>query len=436
MKFLSVEELKEIYNTSLEFSCYQSLNNFIIDLWSKFVLSGYSDLPIGFLARLTEKMTHILYGTDNTDNSERNSYELQLIDIISRSKGFKQIEGEFIISGNKLNPDKLFLALEKVLEKIPVFSMQNLKFTAKDLEQSLSLNNENNNTDYFLELETIMKTAIEEIGQYHDLIDEEDLFEIKNPELFLADQRARKLYRIMNKAIKDINFYLIGEINLKPENDYVIGKFGEEQVLPVGGYDSLINRGDISSLLPSELAYIDNTQKIDYFDYKYMQKELLYYKREEGSIFRMRRSILFDIEVDYSAEHERNLAVLFAFCLSTVEKLINVFTKDIIEIHIVFSGNLPSGINYAINFFQYFIKKQKYDENIFIHDKDKKSLAFEKSNYQNWTIGKKPTTDEKFISFSFPSFDTLNIMDSQTKAKIIADSINDIIERLVDIADS
>lgn len=435
MKFLSDLELKHIYNSSVEFSNYLSVRDFINELWYKLILSGYSDLPIGFLARLTEKLIHISSGEDKK-NSKRNTFELKLIEIISKSKGFKQIEGEFIISGEKVNVEKLFLTLEKVFDKIPAFSAHNLKFTFKDIETALKIDSIEKDKDYYSELEDIYKTALEQASIHNEFIDEEELFEIKNPQLFLSEQRALKLYKIMNKAIKDINFYLIGEVNLKPENDYVIAKYGEEQILPIGGYDSLINRGDISSLLPSELAYIDNNEKIDYFDYKYMQKELLYYKREEGSIFRMRRNILIDLEVDYAVEHERNLALMFAFCISLIEKLINVFTKDIIKIYIVFSGKMPSGIDYALNFLKHFLKKQKYEENIFIIEPKNINTLFNNYDFQNWTIGKKQYKNEKFINFTFPEFDTINSMDHKNKMKTIANKINYIIEELVEIADS
>lgn len=440
MRFLSDHELKEIYNASLKVSQYESVNNFIKDLWSKFVLSGYSDLPIGFLARLTEKILHISQGENKFGNSniinKINIFESKLIEIISKSQGFKQIEGEFIISGNKFNKEKLYLSFEKIFDKIPVFSHHNLKFTAKDLEKALELDIKKVDKDYYSELENIYEKAIEQASMHNDLIDEEDLFQIRNPQLFLSDQRALKLYRLMNNAIKNINFYLIGEVTLKPENDYVISKYGEEQVLSVGGYDSLINRGDISSLLPSELAYIDKNEKIDYFDYKYMQKELLYYKREEGSIFRMRRVILVDIEIDYAVEHEKNLALVFAFCISLIEKLVSVFTKDIIQIYLVFSGKMPSSIDYALSFLKHFIEKQKYDENIFIIEQKQINTIFEKNNFQNWTIGKKQYKKEKFINFSFPSFDIINSMDYQNRTKTVANTINNIIEELVKIADS
>ena len=435
MRFFSDKEIKELYDFSLNFSGYQKINDFSKDLWLKFVLSGYTDLPPGFLARLAEKITHTVLGSDNSNT--RNQAEYNLIETIARSQGFKQIEGEFIMGGNRLDKNKLFLCLEKIFDKIDSFSKQNLKFTEKDLKASFQINNlniENKENGNILDLENLMLEASEEVLKYNDLIDEEDIFEIKNPELFLSDQRARKLYKVMNKILKEINYFLIGEISLKPESDYIIAKYGEEQVLPVGGYDSLINKGDISSLLSSELAYIDDTQSIDYFDYKYMQKELLYYKREEGSIFRMRRSILLDIELDQASEHEKNLALIFAFCLAIIEKLVSVFTKDIIEIHLVFSGNLPSSMTYALNFFKYFITKQKYEDNVFIHNKTEKLKAFEKDDYQNWTIGKKPIKDEKFIQLNFPSFDILSSLDEKNKARIIADTINNIVEEVAEVA--
>lgn len=428
MNFLSSEEIRDLYNASIDFSGYKTLNKQTIDLWIKFLLLGFNDLPVGFLARLSDKLTHIISGQENSN--PKNENENNLIDFISKDQGFKQIEGEFIISGKNINNEKLFLTIEKIIDKIGTFSKQNLKFTEKDLMDSFALEKEPNDNNFNLKsnLEKIINDSYNKVLEITELINEEDLFEIRNPKLFLSDPRAINLYRVMNKTLKEINFFLIGEVSLKQEDDYILAKYGEEQVLPVGGYDSLINKGDISSLLSSELAYIDPTEKIDYFDYKYMQQELLYYKREEGSIFRIRRSILIDIETDYSIEHEKNLAVLFAFCLSLVEKLINVFNKDIVKISLSFSGDLATSMTYALNFFKFFIKRQKYEQNVFILNKNDKYKAFEDTSYQSWLIAKEPIKEIKFVKLDLPTFDLINTLEEKNRGRFLADIINDIIE--------
>lgn len=83
----------------------------------------------------------------------------------------------------------------------------------------------------------------------------------------------RFIYQIIYQSYNLIKSRLISQITLKTENDKVIKDFSEPQLLLIGGYDSLTNKGELSSLVPSELAYIDDSESFDYFDYKYFFKE-------------------------------------------------------------------------------------------------------------------------------------------------------------------
>src|SRR5262249_94051 len=56
----------------------------------------------------------------------------------------------------------------------------------------------------------------------------------------------------------------------------------DEDTYPVGGFSSLSNRGTVESLLHSQLAYIDEKEKPDLFDVKFVRDELLYYSRDEN----------------------------------------------------------------------------------------------------------------------------------------------------------
>src|SRR5215831_11988765 len=66
----------------------------------------------------------------------------------------------------------------------------------------------------------------------------------------------------------------------------------DEDTYPVGGFSSLSNRGSIESLLHSQLAYIEDNERPDLFDIKYLRDELLYYSRDENQFLRRRRTFV------------------------------------------------------------------------------------------------------------------------------------------------
>lgn len=72
----------------------------------------------------------------------------------------------------------------------------------------------------------------------------------------------------------------------------------DEDTYPVGGYSSVANRGSIESLLHSQLAYMDDADRPDLFDIKYLRDELLYYARDENQFLRRRRTLLFALFPD------------------------------------------------------------------------------------------------------------------------------------------
>jgi hypothetical protein len=64
----------------------------------------------------------------------------------------------------------------------------------------------------------------------------------------------------------------------------------DEDTYPVGGFASLSTRGSIESLLHSQLAFMEKSDRPDLFDVKYLRDELLYYARDENDIRRRRRT--------------------------------------------------------------------------------------------------------------------------------------------------
>lgn len=72
----------------------------------------------------------------------------------------------------------------------------------------------------------------------------------------------------------------------------------DEDTYPVGGYASVANRGSMESLLHSQLAYMEDSDRPDLFDVKYLRDELLYYSRDENQFLRRRRTLAFALFPD------------------------------------------------------------------------------------------------------------------------------------------
>jgi hypothetical protein len=90
----------------------------------------------------------------------------------------------------------------------------------------------------------------------------------------------------------------------------------DEDTYPVGGYSSVANRGSMESLLHSQLAYMEDNDRPDLFDIKYLRDELLYYARDENQFLRRRRTLVFALFPDLvRTEWLTDDALLFEFCI-------------------------------------------------------------------------------------------------------------------------
>lgn len=125
----------------------------------------------------------------------------------------------------------------------------------------------------------------------------------------------------------------------------------DEDTYPVGGFASLATRGSVESLLHSQLAYMDDEQRPDLFDIKFLRDELLYYARDENQFLRRRRTFVFvlypDLEQtrfkDRELDYQRGVLML-ALLYVIVRKLASWLSADALAFHFVFvveSGNDP-----------------------------------------------------------------------------------------------
>src|SRR5207248_6066964 len=77
----------------------------------------------------------------------------------------------------------------------------------------------------------------------------------------------------------------------------------DEDTYPVGGFSSLSTRGSVESLLYSQLAFMEEQERPDLFDVKYLRDELLYYARDENNFLRRRRTFAFVLFPDLVQAH-------------------------------------------------------------------------------------------------------------------------------------
>ncbi len=119
----------------------------------------------------------------------------------------------------------------------------------------------------------------------------------------------------------------------------------DEDTYPVGGFASISNRGSIESLLHSQLAYIEEDERPDLFEVKYLRDELLYYARDENQFLRRRRTfavVLYPDLVharfkDASLPYQR-IVLLLALLYVAVRKLSDWLSTDALAFVFYFVG--------------------------------------------------------------------------------------------------
>ena len=118
---------------------------------------------------------------------------------------------------------------------------------------------------------------------------------------------------------------------LNSENHQTESQKLTDDILPVGGYSSISNRGRFESLLPSQLAFWD--EKIgdsDLFTYKFARDELWYYSRDENTIRKPALELAFvfypgitNVTTWNPVYGFQNLTILTAALLKAIEHLEN-----------------------------------------------------------------------------------------------------------------
>jgi hypothetical protein len=131
-----------------------------------------------------------------------------------------------------------------------------------------------------------------------DVLGPEDVFELEHGTA-LAELGQRVALRQLLQAASRLESALpLHRIRPLAGSKEVPTHVFDEDTYPVGGYASVANRGSIESLLHSQLAYMEDHDRPDLFDIKYLRDELLYYSRDENQFLRRRRTLIFALFPD------------------------------------------------------------------------------------------------------------------------------------------
>ncbi|MGB0595512.1 MAG: hypothetical protein ACPGLY_02290 [Rubripirellula sp.] len=174
--------------------------------------------------------------------------------------------------------------------------------------------------------------AIQRAG---DVVGSEDLFELES-----GTAVAPLGQRIAIRQVLQTADLLRSEIPpLRPRvnghQSSVATHLQQDDQYPIGGFHSITNRGTFESLVRSELAYMDDSERPDLFDIKYARHELLYYSRDESLFLRRRMAFAFVLNCDLKTARVKDdqlpvqrLVLLLACLCVVVQQLTDWLGKD------------------------------------------------------------------------------------------------------------
>ncbi|KAF1082937.1 MAG: hypothetical protein GQF41_0704 [Candidatus Rifleibacterium amylolyticum] len=437
MRFLHPDQIAYWYKKSLQRSGYKELYAFARDFWKDLVRRGSYAIPPGFVARLMERFMSVPIGEKVPVRPEFPS-EDEYLEKIRSAEGADRLEGIFLLTGADRDTVVAQGIFQQIIERLPPFQHDALVFSDSDLEKSFAQAQAiPGGIDVDVVLEKIYARAIDDFARTDFRFYADDIFEIGHPGLF-ERPADRLFFRRMTRTMKGISFWTRSVFTLKEESSWVVAKFGEPLVLPLGGYDELSNKGTLSSLVPSELAYIDENMAFDLFDYKLIENQLTYFKRDSGAVFRIRRDVLLKVGLTEFFEHERHLGMLFAWCFNFAEKLIETFVKDMVQVIIAVDGYKPSSLDDACGFFRHFLHEKRLDGRIrLVTGYSDEQLGQElRTNSQNWVFSRQKTGYGIHVSVDFPQTDDFAALNQDEQERILGTLINNAIERMVKNADS
>ena len=438
MRFLHPDQIACWYRQSLQKSGYKEVYAFVRDFWKDLVRRGSHATPPGFIARLMSRFMAVPVG-EKLAGHVGFAAENEYLDAICRAEGADRLEGVFLLTGADRDTALAQGIFQQILDRLPPFQHNEIVFADAELEKSFSVEHATSaGFDVDQALDAIYANAAGEFRRSDFKFYADDIFEIGHPNLF-ERPADRLFFRRMTRAMKGMSFWTRSVFTLKEESSWVVARYGEPQTLPLGGYDELTNKGNLSSLVPSELAYIDEKLEFDLFDYKFIENQLVYFKRDSGAVFRIRRDIVVKVSLTEFFEHERHLGLLFGWFFNFAEKLIETFVKDMVNVIIVLDGYEPSSLHDAGEFFTHFLREKSLAARIALLAGKACAASLPerlRSNAQAWYFGDpKAFPEGNTVPFVFPQNDEFAAMPPDEQEKMLGELINNAIDGMVKGAD-
>ncbi|MDJ0851943.1 MAG: hypothetical protein QNK04_26525 [Myxococcota bacterium] len=435
MRLLGRAEIERFYRASLACSGYRSLDERARRVWMQAVAAGLAALPPGFVASLLERLAHRPMGERC---GSPDPLEERLLTRIADCEPFRNLEGEFVLRARTFPEEQAVAVVERIGARLGRFyhpdvfmAAEDLLGLAPDLEPA-SPKSPGSAEDELLQ--SLYGDALSRLHESGASLDETDLFEIRHPSLF-DRPGSRQLHRRLDRAHRSIRQWTRGDLTLPSESDSVVSRYGEPEALPMGGFDSFTRRGSLSALVPSELALAEAGEQIDLFDVRFLENELLYFQREEGLVFRIRRHIALVLELTPGMEQLRYQAWLLGFCAVFAERIHRVFQKDALRLHFVFRGHLPTELTSALGFFEHLLAEASWRDGVSMQVG---AAAPEwEEGFQPITVGARPEAGESCrVPFTFTRLDDLSGLPEAEVARLLAESIDRVAEELVHAARS
>lgn len=192
--------------------------------------------------------------------------------------------------------------------------------------------------DFFLQhLGHYLNNVAKQI-KWSELLRQEDLFELQHWEV-LDTEEIRIGCRQILEVERRLGEIDTRQVDLSQEDSDAETAFVDETYYPTGGLTELTTRGSFENLVLSELIYIESKEEIDLFDVRFVEGELLFYKRDSGQLRRKRRTVhliidLGDIFQLKTGGYDYQFSILTQGLLLRITRdLLQVFANDAMQFH-------------------------------------------------------------------------------------------------------
>ncbi len=192
-------------------------------------------------------------------------------------------------------------------------------------------------------LEELYLALIAAARRTAEVLAPEDIFELEHGTA-LAEFGERVALRQILQAATRLEATLPAQrIRPRAGRQEVPTRILDEDTYPVGGFSSLSTRGSVESLLHSQLAFMERSERPDLFDLKFLRDELLYYARDENQFLRRRRSFVFALYPDLIQTRQKDPTLpyqrgvlLLALLVVVVRRLSDWLSTDALRFEFLF----------------------------------------------------------------------------------------------------